>query len=162
MLACLPCKICWEKTHMAFVKIVGGSEIYNFRIKNLVHFYSNFWRKSRSNLGSANFKTAGRTVRRDVALRCRARALNVRVRVPPDAPPPEVARRPRPRAFPRRRAPRSGNPRPCAHQGPRRTGRCAPRTAGPSAAHRRTRAGRDGRATTASRASRRRHQGAQL
>jgi hypothetical protein len=47
--------------------------------------------------------------------------------------------------------------RPRARHGPRRTGRCAPRTASLSVAHCRTRTGRDGRPTAASPASRRRH-----
>jgi hypothetical protein len=38
-------------------------------------------------------------MRRDAAPR--TSTLSIRVRAPPDAPPPEVARRPRPRAFPR-------------------------------------------------------------
>jgi hypothetical protein len=28
---------------MAFVKVVEGSEIYNFPIRHFVHFYSKFW-----------------------------------------------------------------------------------------------------------------------
>jgi hypothetical protein len=42
-LASFSCKICWEKPHMAFVKVVGGTEIYNFRIQGFVHFSTNFW-----------------------------------------------------------------------------------------------------------------------
>jgi hypothetical protein len=34
---------------MAFVKVVEGSEIYNFPIHHLVHFYSKFWSFERSN-----------------------------------------------------------------------------------------------------------------
>jgi hypothetical protein len=92
--------------------------------------------------------------RRDVVHTVRASLLGVRARgrtaqgsppfqaeLLPQAPRPEVWESSRPRA----------------RHGPRRTGRCAPRTAGPSVAHRRTRAGRDGRATAASPASRRRH-----
>jgi hypothetical protein len=63
---------------MAFVKVVEGSEIYNFPIHHLVHFYSKFWIFSRSNKGSVK--------------RCRASpALGVRATAPPEA-----ARRPRP------------------------------------------------------------------
>jgi hypothetical protein len=43
------CKIRWEKHPMAFVKVVEGSEIYNFPIHHSVHFSSNFWRKTQSN-----------------------------------------------------------------------------------------------------------------
>jgi hypothetical protein len=35
---CNLCKIRWEKHYRAFVKIVEGSEIYNFSIHHLVHF----------------------------------------------------------------------------------------------------------------------------
>jgi hypothetical protein len=46
------CKICWEKHPRAFVKVVEGSEIYNFPIHHFVQFYSNFGRKSGSKLPS--------------------------------------------------------------------------------------------------------------
>jgi hypothetical protein len=38
---------------MAFVKIVDGSEIYNFRIQSFVHLYSKKWSYSLSNRCSA-------------------------------------------------------------------------------------------------------------
>jgi hypothetical protein len=38
---------------MTFVKVVGGIEIYNFRIQGFVHFYTNFWRYLISNRGPA-------------------------------------------------------------------------------------------------------------
>jgi hypothetical protein len=38
---------------MAFLNVVGGNEIYNFRIQIFEHFYSKFWSKLRSNRGSA-------------------------------------------------------------------------------------------------------------
>jgi hypothetical protein len=38
---------------MAFVKVVGGNEIYNFRIQSFVHFSTNFWSYSIPNLCSA-------------------------------------------------------------------------------------------------------------
>jgi hypothetical protein len=37
-----------EKHYTAFVKVVEGSEIYNFPIHHFVHFYSTFWRKTQS------------------------------------------------------------------------------------------------------------------
>jgi hypothetical protein len=43
---CNLCKICCKKHYRAFVKVVEGSEIYNFAIYCLVHFSSNFGRKS--------------------------------------------------------------------------------------------------------------------
>jgi hypothetical protein len=46
------CKNRGEKHHTAFVKVVEGSEIDNFPIHHFVHFYSNFWRFSRSNRGT--------------------------------------------------------------------------------------------------------------
>jgi hypothetical protein len=48
------CKIYGAKHHMAFVKVVEGSEIYNFPIHHFVHFYSKFWIISCSNRGTAN------------------------------------------------------------------------------------------------------------
>jgi hypothetical protein len=61
-------------------------------------------------------------------------------------------------SFPMRRAPRPGCPPGRTHATDRIVpARCAPRTAGPSAAPRRTRAGRGGRATTASLSSRLHH-----
>jgi hypothetical protein len=48
-LAAICAKIRWEKHPRAFVKVVEGSEIYNFPIHYFVHFYSNFWRNSFSN-----------------------------------------------------------------------------------------------------------------
>jgi hypothetical protein len=38
---------------MAFVKVVGGTEIYNFRIQSFMHFYTKFWSFSILNQGSA-------------------------------------------------------------------------------------------------------------
>jgi hypothetical protein len=38
---------------MAFVKVVGGSEIYNFRIQGFAHFYSKNWSFSSSNTGTS-------------------------------------------------------------------------------------------------------------
>jgi hypothetical protein len=38
---------------MAFVKVVGGIEIYNFCIQSFVHFYTNFWSYLISNSGPA-------------------------------------------------------------------------------------------------------------
>jgi hypothetical protein len=46
------CKIRWEKHYTAFVNAVEGSEIYNFPIHHIVHFYSRFLRKTRSSRGS--------------------------------------------------------------------------------------------------------------
>jgi hypothetical protein len=45
---------------MTFVKVVGGNEIYNFPIHRLLHFSTNFWRKSCSNRGSATRFRASR------------------------------------------------------------------------------------------------------
>jgi hypothetical protein len=44
--ACNLCKNGWEKPCMAFVEVVEESEIYNFRIYALIHFYSKIWRKT--------------------------------------------------------------------------------------------------------------------
>jgi phosphoribosylformylglycinamidine (FGAM) synthase-like amidotransferase family enzyme len=39
---CRLCKIRWEKHYATFVKVVEGSEIYNFPIHHLEHFYAFF------------------------------------------------------------------------------------------------------------------------
>jgi hypothetical protein len=68
---------------MAFVKVVGGSEIYNFRIQSLVHFYSKFWSYSCSNRDSAKQVEQPRSVSRRRV--CAPAPLGVRARVPPEA-----------------------------------------------------------------------------
>jgi hypothetical protein len=52
---------------MAFVKVVGGTEIYNFSIQSFVHFSTKFWSKSISNRSSTNYTGARGALRRDVA-----------------------------------------------------------------------------------------------
>jgi hypothetical protein len=102
---CNLCKICWEKHPRAFVKVVEGSEIYNFLIHHFVHFYSIFWWNS--------FANSAKWIRDDAALRhravqntesarahivpCGAHRLGVRALL---APLPEA-----PRAFPRPHTP---------------------------------------------------------
>jgi hypothetical protein len=54
------CKIRGEKHYMAFVKVVEGSEIYNFPIHHFVHFYSKFLRKTCSKRGTSTRSRAGR------------------------------------------------------------------------------------------------------
>jgi hypothetical protein len=65
------CKIRREKHPRAFVKVVEGSEIYNFPIHHFVHFYSKFGRKSRSNRGTVKQIAAGT---RHCASQCAGRA----------------------------------------------------------------------------------------
>jgi hypothetical protein len=60
-----------RKHPRAFVVVVEGSEIYNFPIHHLLHFYSKFGRKSWSNRGTIKQITA-ETRRR--ANRCAGRA----------------------------------------------------------------------------------------
>jgi hypothetical protein len=73
---------------MAFVKVVGGSKIYNFRIQSFVHFYSKLWSFSGSSTSTST--------------RCRPeRRLGVRA----SAAPPEATRRLRSR-LPQAPAPR--------------------------------------------------------
>jgi hypothetical protein len=78
---------------MAFVKIVGGSEIYNFHI---VHFYSSFWRYLCPNIGLAaqngSAAPCAATSRRNAAPL--QHAFGVRARAPPEA-----GRNPRPCSF---------------------------------------------------------------
>jgi hypothetical protein len=120
---------------MAFVKVVGGFEIYNFRIQHLVHFYTRFW-----SFSIFNRVPAARLGSNAVAPRRRARPRAGRPRrlchAPPDAPPPEVARHPRPTRLPQAGAvPRDVSVCPC-HAPPHRCAvrvPCTRRTAGPSA-----------------------------
>jgi hypothetical protein len=82
------------------VKVVEGSEIYNFPVDHIVHFYSNFGRKSRSNMGTPS----------KLRPRARSRAHPLRRRPPPrayraPAPPTSASEPPAclsrsPRAFP--------------------------------------------------------------
>jgi hypothetical protein len=48
-----------RKTPRASVKVVEGSEIYNFPIHHFVHFYSIFWRFLRSNRSTVKYFRAG-------------------------------------------------------------------------------------------------------
>jgi hypothetical protein len=108
---------------MTFVKVVGGTEIYNFCIQSFMHFYTKIWSFSMLNKGS--------TTRLGPEHRCattsRAAACYVscpragRPRRPSHAPP-KATRRPRrapsPRATPR--GPWESS-RPRSRHGPRRT-----------------------------------------
>jgi hypothetical protein len=134
---------------MAFVKVVGGSEIYNFRIQRFVYFYSKFWSFSGLNTGTS---TRCRPVHRRAATSCAPRpsagCLDVRAHTPT-----------KPRAFPmcpRPEAPRS-LPRATRTTVRAVPARCAPRTAGPSTALRRMCADQGRRTTVASPPSPRRH-----
>jgi hypothetical protein len=53
---------------MTFVKVVGGIEIYNFRIQSFVHYYTNFWSYLISNMGPAKRLGQGATGPRRRAL----------------------------------------------------------------------------------------------
>jgi hypothetical protein len=59
---------------MAFVNVVGGNEIYNFRIQTFEHFYSKFRSKTVFKPRLSKTKLAGRALRRDIASLHRARA----------------------------------------------------------------------------------------
>jgi hypothetical protein len=118
---------------LAFVNVLGGNEIYNFRIHRLVHFYSRIWsfwcsnRDSANKLVSATFRAA--TSRRDAAPRPRPRTAPSAFALVhrPRRPSLEVDRRPRP-CFSR------GRPRPATRRSPRsshtpaRHARCADQT----------------------------------
>jgi hypothetical protein len=111
---------------MAFVKVVAGNEIYNFRIQSFVHFYSKFWSYLCSNKDSAKQTSVGRALRHDAP----APPRHLRLRPPPT----EAARHPRPAPFPGRPAPR-GASEPVRHAPPRRRvvrAPCTRRTAGTS------------------------------
>jgi hypothetical protein len=102
------------------VKVVEGSEVYNFPIHHLVHFYSNFWSFERSNRTAVTRnKVDRRRATTSHAVRatrpCRA-CLTIR-----------FTRRPRHRAFPRNvravAASKSSPSRRAPGCAPRRTGR---------------------------------------
>jgi hypothetical protein len=97
---CNLCKNCWENHLKAFVKVVEGSEIYNFPIHHLVLFYSNFWRFSHSNQGTVKQFWVSHALRHDIARPRRSLSAS--------APPclPRLARPPRPCAFPGTPVPR--------------------------------------------------------
>jgi hypothetical protein len=80
------CQIRSEKHHTAFVKVVEGSEIYNFPIHYFVHFYSTFWSYTCSN------RDTGKQFGRAVPCRASAHATRYHPPVPLGA-----VRRPRPR-----------------------------------------------------------------
>jgi hypothetical protein len=104
-------------------QVIGDSKIYNFHIHRLMHFSTNFWRKSCSNSGSAKRCRPERAAPRRCA-RPHARFLGIRARAPPDAPPPKLACRPRPTRLPPgpRHAPRClGLPTPRTSPSPHRT-----------------------------------------
>jgi hypothetical protein len=88
------------------VKVVEGSEINNFHIHHIVHFYSNFGRKSRSNRGTPS-KIWPRARSRARLPRASAARLGVRAT---------------PRAFPTQLAPSRGS----THAEEPRSPRCPP------------------------------------
>jgi hypothetical protein len=114
------------------MKVVGGSEIYNFPIHHFVYFYSRFLRKNGSNKGSPQRR------RQSTSMRAPRRA---------GAAPPRTSAAPRhpsrPRAFPRCSPfPRTHRPEGPAPRGlaPRAAGYCArgtvPATPYPPVPHR--------------------------
>jgi hypothetical protein len=69
-LASLLCKIYLSKHHWAFVKVVEGSEIYNFGINSLMHFSYKISRKTWSNEAALKRFHAGTRARAvDIARR---------------------------------------------------------------------------------------------
>jgi hypothetical protein len=72
------CKIRLEKHITAFVKVVEGSEIYNFPIHHFVHFYSTFWSYTCSN---------GGTGKHSASRAATSHAAHLRRAVPRPAPP---------------------------------------------------------------------------
>jgi hypothetical protein len=107
------CKIHGEKHPRAFVKVVEASEIYNFSIHHVMHFYSNFWSFKRSNMRTLKRFRVGRH-RAPPTRRPRTRATAALGIC--------AARLPRPRApSPGRSAPLDASEFP--HSASRRTGR---------------------------------------
>jgi hypothetical protein len=95
-IGCILCTIRGEKHPRDFVKVVEGSEIYNFPIHHFVHFYSNFWSFKHSNRGAVTQGQAGRSrvTRVPTASAPHARLPNAALRLP-NAPRPETPHAPR-------------------------------------------------------------------
>jgi hypothetical protein len=85
-----------RKHRTAFVKVVEGSEIYNFPIHHLVHFSSNFGSKSGSNSPAPQHVT----LERDVATRQSARRAPAHAVTRQGSPLGVRAHGPRPEAAP--------------------------------------------------------------
>jgi hypothetical protein len=108
-------KIHWEKHPRAFVKVVEGSEIYNFPIHHFVHFYSKFWSILLSNRASWNGWRHGATswrperqARPRHAVRAVPPARAPRRVALPETAPPEIGTHIEHRGNPRRRVSRPG------------------------------------------------------
>jgi hypothetical protein len=114
---------------MDFVNVLGGNEIYNFRIHRLVHFCSGIWSFWCSNRGSANkfvsVALSAVTSRRDAAPSAFAPVRRLR------QPSPEAGRRPRPCSSRGRPCPAMRRS-PCPRHMPVRHARRASRTRPPS------------------------------
>jgi hypothetical protein len=67
---------------MAFVKVVEGSEVYNFPIYHFVHFYSKFLSKTRSNVASPTRCVVSRRARARAIASVPARARRPRTHPP--------------------------------------------------------------------------------
>jgi hypothetical protein len=93
---------------MAFVKVVGGTEIYNFCVQSLMHFYTKFWSFSILNHRSATLlsRTPPVPVRHASCPQAAGRGVHL-----PQAPHPENPRSPRGPRAPRRAVPARGSPR---------------------------------------------------
>jgi hypothetical protein len=77
------------------VKVIGGSEIYNFPIHHFVHLYSSFWRFLRLNSGTMNFFRDGDATPRRAYLDVRAHPAASRGPHLPEVPRPEAGGTPR-------------------------------------------------------------------
>jgi hypothetical protein len=112
---------------MAFVKVVGGSEIYNFRIQCFVHFSTKVWRNFRSKSSSLKHSRPGR--RRAATSRSPCAVPARRTKPPPtEAAPSLGVRAPNaPHFYPVHVSPSPS----CRTRAP-----CTGRAAGPSRAHR--------------------------
>jgi hypothetical protein len=85
------CKIRGEKHYTAFVKVLEGSEIYNFPIRHFVHFYSTFWSYACSN------RVSGKWFQRLTSHCAPSRRRPCRAARRRRPAPPGTVRRPRPR-----------------------------------------------------------------
>jgi hypothetical protein len=72
------------------VKVVEGSEIYNFPIHYFMHFYSTFWSFTRPNRGTGTLSASRTTVSRTARMRAAPAPRRITARAPRRSASPEV------------------------------------------------------------------------
>jgi hypothetical protein len=103
------------------MKVVEGSEIYNFPIHHFVHFYSTLWSFTRLNRGTGALSASRATASRNARVRAAPAPRRTAARAPGAARHPR-SRLPSPRTLPRRaRMPRHPRTPRCPRPVPRQT-----------------------------------------